>query len=108
MEGGLGICLNTNSIAIPSARKSNKQNASTGTRRGRNSMAQCVYVCVCVCVCMWQGLQEITDYKKKSSHVTDTDVMLPDKLNTFFARFEDNTLLTRTAPFSVADVSKKV
>ena len=41
---------------------------------------------------MWQGLQEITDYKKKTSHVTDTDVMLPDKLNTFFALFEDNTV----------------
>ena len=41
---------------------------------------------------MWQGLQEITDYKNKNSHVTDTDVTLPDKLNTFFARFEDNTV----------------
>ena len=26
---------------------------------------------------MWQGLQEITDYKKKTSHVTDTDVTIP-------------------------------
>ena len=41
---------------------------------------------------MWQGLQEITDYKKKTSHVTNTDVTLPDKLTTFFVRFEDNTL----------------
>ena len=41
---------------------------------------------------MWQGLQEITDYKKKSSHVTDTNVTLPDKLNTFFACFENNTV----------------
>ena len=39
---------------------------------------------------MWQGLQEITDYKNKNSHVTDTDVTLSDKQNTFFARFEDN------------------
>ena len=30
---------------------------------------------------MWQGLQEITDYKKKTGYVTDTDVTLPDKLN---------------------------
>jgi hypothetical protein len=45
---------------------------------------------------MWQGLRTITDYKGKTSHVTDTDVLLPDKLNTFFARFEDNTVpLTR-------------
>jgi hypothetical protein len=64
---------------------------------------------------MWQGLQETTDYKKKTSHVTDTDVMLPDKLNTFFVHFEDNTVpLSRPAnkncapPLSVpvADVSK--
>jgi lipopolysaccharide biosynthesis protein len=41
---------------------------------------------------MWQGLQEITDYKKKTSHVTDTDVTVPDKLNTFFVRFEHNTV----------------
>ena len=41
---------------------------------------------------MWQGLQENMDYKKKTSHVTDTEVPLPDKLNTFFARFEDNTV----------------
>ena len=29
---------------------------------------------------------------QKENHVTDTDVTLPDKLNTFFARFEDNTV----------------
>ena len=34
---------------------------------------------------MWQGLQSITDYKKKTSPVTDTDVLLPDKINNFFA-----------------------
>ena len=39
------------------------------------------------------------NYKGKTSHVADTDVLLPDKLNTFFARFEDNTVpSTRTAP----------
>ena len=41
--------------------------------------------------CMWQGIQSITDYKKRTSSVTDTDVLLPDKLKNFFARFEDNT-----------------
>jgi hypothetical protein len=41
---------------------------------------------------MWQGLPTITDYKRKTRHVADTDVLLPDKLNTFFARFEDNTV----------------
>ena len=62
---------------------------------------------------MCQGLQTITDYRKKISHVSDTDVLLPDKLNIFFARFEDNTV-PPTRPitmdcglsFSVADESK--
>ena len=42
----------------------------------------------------------------------DTDVLLPDKLNTLFALFEDNTVLqTQAAPedcelsFFMADVS---
>jgi hypothetical protein len=39
---------------------------------------------------MWQGLQTILDYKRKTNHVADTDVLLPDKLNTF-ACFEDAT-----------------
>ena len=52
---------------------------------------------------MWHGLQEIMGHKKKTSYITDTDVTLPDKLNPFFARFEDSTVppswpLTRTAP----------
>ncbi|KAM9414192.1 uncharacterized protein ACWYII_025639 isoform 1-T1 [Salvelinus alpinus] len=62
---------------------------------------------------MWQGLQSITDYKKKSSPVADQDVLLPDRLNTFFARFEDNTVpLTRPTTktcglsFTAAEVSK--
>ena len=62
---------------------------------------------------MWQGLQTITDYKKKTSPVAETVVLLPDKLNTFFTRFEDNTV-PPTWPatkdcglsFSVADVTK--
>ena len=52
-------------------------------------------------------------YKRKTSNVTDTDVLLPDKLNTFFAHFEDNTV-PPTWPatkdcglsFTAADVSK--
>jgi hypothetical protein len=62
---------------------------------------------------MWQGLQSITDYKRKTSHVMDHDVLFPDKLNNFFAHFEDNTVpLTRPATktcgfyFTAADVSK--
>jgi hypothetical protein len=59
------------------------------------------------------GIQTISDYKVKTYHVADTDILLLDKLNTFFARFEDNTVPpTEAAPkdcglsFSVADVSK--
>ncbi|XP_052334817.1 uncharacterized protein LOC127911690 isoform X1 [Oncorhynchus keta] len=62
---------------------------------------------------MWQGLQSITDYIKKTSTVTDQDVLLPGRLNNFFARFEDNTVpLTRPATktcglsFTAADVRK--
>lgn len=40
---------------------------------------------------MWQGIQTITDCKGKTIHVTDT-VLLPDKLNNFFAGFEGNTV----------------
>jgi hypothetical protein len=62
---------------------------------------------------MWQGLQSITDNKKKMSPVADQDVLLPDRLNNFFARVEDNTVpLTRPATktcglsFTASDVSK--
>ena len=40
---------------------------------------------------MWQGLQSIIDYKENQP-VADTDFLLPDKLNNFIARFEDNTV----------------
>jgi hypothetical protein len=62
---------------------------------------------------MWQGLQIITDYKRKTSYVVETDILLLDRLNTFFARFKYNTMPpTRPAikdcglSFSVADVSE--
>ncbi|KAM9438005.1 uncharacterized protein ACWYII_015679 [Salvelinus alpinus] len=53
------------------------------------------------------------DYKRKISHVAETNALLPDRLNTFFAHFEDNTV-PPTWPatkdcglsFSVADVSE--
>jgi hypothetical protein len=59
--------------------------------------------------CMGQELWTVTDNKGKTSHVTDTSVLLPDKLNTFFTSFEDNTRPTTKdcgLSFSVADVSK--
>ena len=61
----------------------NGKNVCTETKWSRNSSAQTRR--------MWQGLQTITDYKGKTSHATATDVLLPGKLNIFFARFEDNT-----------------
>jgi hypothetical protein len=61
---------------------------------------------------MWQGLQKITAYERKASHVVDTYTSLLDELNTF-TRFEEKNIkmltylptLTKT-PSSVADVSK--
>ena len=62
---------------------------------------------------MWQGLQSITYYKRKTSHIANHDVLLPDKLNNLFSHFEDNTVpLTRAATktcvlsFTAANVSK--
>ena len=59
------------------------------------------------------GFTNNHDYKRKTSHVADTDILLPDTLNMFFARFEENTgpptrLATkdRGLSFSVANVSK--
>jgi hypothetical protein len=79
------IWLNINSVVIPSVRQSDKLNAGTGTKWSHNSTAQTRDICG-----LKEGLQTITDYNEKTSHVTD--VTLPDKLNTFFDRFEDNTL----------------
>ena len=51
--------------------------------------------------------------KRKQATSQDTNILLPDKLNTFFACIEDNTVPpTRPAPkdcelsFSTADMSK--
>ena len=62
---------------------------------------------------MWQVLQSITDYKRKTMPVADHDVLLPDRLNNFFALFEDNTEsltqpTTKTCglSFTAANVSK--
>ena len=80
MERGPGIWLNINSVVFPPQANQTSE-MSVDTRR------------------MWRDLQAITDYKKKTCHVTDTDAFLSDKLNTFFARFEDNTVpLTRAPP----------
>ena len=66
---------------------------------------------------MWQGLQTITDHKRKHSRKLPSDTSLPDELNHFYARFEArNTEACRmrasavlddcVITLSVADVSK--
>jgi hypothetical protein len=99
--------LNTNSVVIPSARQSNRQNIRIETKWSRNLTAQTRDICGRV------YRQSGTTTGKPTSYATDTNVLLPDKLNIFFTRFEDNRvpptrLLTKDCrlAFSVADVSK--
>jgi hypothetical protein len=68
-----------------STRQSNYPNVSIETKGSHNSMAQTRDVCGRV-------YRQLQTTKRKIIHVTDTDVLLPDKLNTFFACFEDNTV----------------
>ena len=70
---------NTNSVVIPSARQSNRQNVSTETVEWQfySSDKTCGRV-----------YRQSRTTKGKPA----TDVLLPDKLNTFFACFEDNTV----------------
>jgi hypothetical protein len=71
-HGKMEIGLNINSVVIPSSRQSNKQNACTGTRWSRNSMAQKLDVCGRV-------YRKSRNTKRKPA----TSRTLPDKLNTF-------------------------
>ncbi|XP_070183447.1 uncharacterized protein [Littorina saxatilis] len=38
---------------------------------------------------VWQGLQQVTQYKKKPAASDDHDPTLPDKLNSFYCRFDE-------------------
>jgi hypothetical protein len=80
VERSLGIWLNINSVVIPSARQSNKRNAGAGTKWSRNSMAQTQTVC---------GSTGNHGLQKENQPRHGRDITLPDKLNTFLARFED-------------------
>lgn len=40
---------------------------------------------------MWRGIQNITDYRQCHSIPSPTDTSLPDQLNTFFSRFEEDS-----------------
>ena len=56
---------------------------------------------------MLQCLQTITDYKGKPSRELPSNARLPNKLNTFYARFKaSNTKPCMMITFSVADVNK--
>ncbi|KAK3508072.1 hypothetical protein QTP70_012309 [Hemibagrus guttatus] len=64
---------------------------------------------------MWQGIQEITNYKTTPS-ACDSDASLPDALNEFYAQFEaqNNVAARKTIPppndqvlcLSTADVKR--
>ena len=95
MAKWLRIWPNTNSVVIPSIRKSNRQNVSTETKWSRNSTAQTRNVCGRV------YRQSQTTKRKPAMSRTPTSCFLPDKLNTFFARFEDNTVPCGPLPRTV-------
>ncbi len=41
---------------------------------------------------MWQGIQAVTNYKKKSGSMDTRDTNLPDCLNSFYARFNQQSI----------------
>ena len=53
---------------------------------------------------VWQGLQSISSYKRKSSTAPDDDPRLADKLNSFYARFgrHNTTCVTASPPGDAA------
>ncbi len=53
---------------------------------------------------MWQGINNITDYKRNKPATVNIAASLPDKLNLFYARFEaHNPAHTESAPAAVAE-----
>ncbi len=53
---------------------------------------------------MWQGINNITDFKGNKPATVNIAASLPDKLNLFYARFEaHNTAHTESAPVAVAE-----
>jgi hypothetical protein len=43
--------------------------------------------------CMWQGLQSITDYKGRPNRDLPNYASLPDEVNAFYARFDNNDIV---------------
>ncbi len=53
---------------------------------------------------MWQGINNITDYKRNKPTTMNIAASLPDELNLFYARFEaHNPAHTESAPAAVAE-----
>ncbi len=53
---------------------------------------------------MWQSINNITGFKGNEPATVNIAASLPDKLNTFYARFEaDNTAHTESAPTAAAE-----
>ncbi len=53
---------------------------------------------------MWQGINNITGFKGNKPATVNIAASLPDKLNTFYARFEaDNTAHTESAHTAAAE-----
>ena len=42
---------------------------------------------------MWKGVQSIMDYKRRPSRDLPNDASLPDELNAFYARFDNNNTI---------------
>ena len=47
------------------------------------------------------------NYKGKDSHIADTDTLLPDNLNRFFASFEEKIQCCRGPPLLTRTVSSR-
>ncbi len=53
---------------------------------------------------MWQGINNITGFKRNKPATVNIATSLPDELNIFYARFEaDNTAHTESAPAAAAE-----
>ncbi len=58
---------------------------------------------------MWQGINNITDYKGNKPATVNIAASLPDELNHFYARFEaHNTAHTESAPAAVAEEASEI
>ncbi len=58
---------------------------------------------------MWQGINNITDFKGNKPATVNIAASLPDELNHFYARFEaHNTTHTESAPAAVAEEASAI